>query len=65
MASNMADKGILYYQEQNDDIFNCSGNTIIDNSDSENDLTKLKSELLALKTFVSEQIHLLKQMWYS
>ena len=61
MASNMADKGILNYQEQNDDIFDCSDNTIIDNSDSENDLTKLKTELLALKMFVSEQIYLLKQ----
>ena len=61
MASNMTDKGILNYQEQNDDISDCSGNTIIVNSDSEKDLTKLKTELLALKTFVSEQIHLLKQ----
>ena len=61
MASNMADKGILNYQERNDDIFDCSDNTIIDNSDSENDLTKLKTELLALKMFVSEQIYLLKQ----
>ena len=61
MASNMADEGILNYQEQNDDIFGCSDNTIIDNSDSENDLTKLKTELLALKMFVSEQIYLLKQ----
>ena len=59
MASNMADKGILNYQERNDDIFDCSDNTIIDNSDSENDLTKLKTELLALKMFVSEQIYLL------
>ena len=45
MANNMADKGILNYQEQNDGIFDCSDNTIIDNSDSENDLTKLKTEL--------------------
>ena len=59
MASNMADKGILNYQEQNGDIFDCSDNTIIDNSHSENDLTKLKTELLALKMFVSEQIYLL------
>ena len=51
----------MNYQEQNDDIFDCSDNTIIDNSDSENDLTKLKTELLALKLFVSEQIYLLKQ----
>ena len=61
MASNMADKGILNYQEQYDDIFDCSDNTIIDKSDSENDLTKLKTEPLALKMFVSEQIYLLKQ----
>ena len=40
MASNMVDKGILNSQEQNDDIFDCSDNTIIDNCDSENDLTK-------------------------
>ena len=61
MASNMADKGILNYEEQNDDIFDCSDNAIIDNSDSEKDLTKLKTELLALKMFVSEQTYLLKQ----
>ena len=65
MASNMADNGILDYQEQNDDIFDCSDNTIINNSDSENDLTKLKTELLALKMFVSEQIFFLKTIsWY-
>ena len=45
----MADKGILNYQEQNDDIFDCSDNTIIDKTDSENDLNKLKTELLAFK----------------
>ena len=61
MASNMANKGILNYQEQNDDIFDSSDNIIIDNSDSENDLTKLKTELLVLKMFVSEQMYLLKQ----
>ena len=48
--------------KESDNAFKGSDDTIIDCDVDINDLDKLKTEVMALKMFITDQLHLLKQM---
>ena len=47
--------------EQETSFSNSSNSTIVDRLDDHEEITKLKTELVALKSFVIEQLHFIKQ----
>ena len=61
MSNNMADGGNIDNKES-DDPLEGSDDTIITNSDVDmNDIDKLKTKVIALKMFVTDQLYLLKR----
>ena len=61
MSNNMADVSNIDNKES-DNAFEGSDDTIITNTDVNiNDLNKLKTEVMALKMFITDQLYLLKQ----
>ena len=62
MRNNMAD-GSNIDNNESDNAFEGSDDTIVINSDIDiNDLDKLKTEVMDLKMFVTDQLYLLKQL---
>ena len=62
MRNNMAD-GSNIDNNESDNAFEGSDGTIVINSDIDiNDLDKLKTEVMDLKMFVTDQLYLLKQL---
>ena len=47
--------------EQETSFSNSSNSTIVDPLDDQEEITKLKTELVALKSFIIEQLHFIKQ----
>ena len=60
MAKIMGDNSSFINEESDNKFSDCSDDTVVTNSDV-NDVTKLKTELLAFKTFVTDQLYILKQ----
>ena len=60
MAKIMGDNSSFINEESDNKFSDCSDDTVVTNSDV-NDVTKLKTELLALKMFVTDQLYILKQ----
>ena len=60
MAKIMGDNSSFINEESDNKFADCSDDTVVTNSDV-NDVTKLKTELLALKMFVTDQLYILKQ----
>ena len=62
MANSMVDDSSFINEESDNNILNRSDNTAVANSDAEiNDVNKLRSEVTALKMFVTEQLYIIKQ----
>ena len=58
----MGDENTLISDDQIENTFDSSNDTIIDNSDPDlNELSILKAEVHALKLFITEQLYLLKK----
>ena len=58
----MGDENTLISNDQIENTFDSSNDTIIDNSDPDlNELSILKAEVHALKLFITEQLYLLKK----
>ena len=58
----MGDDSSFINEESDNNIFDRSNNTAVANSDVEiNDINKLKTEVMALKMFVIEQLYIIKQ----
>ena len=60
MAKIMGDNSSFINEESDNKFSDCSDDTVVTNSDV-NDVTKLKTELMALKMFVTDQLYILKQ----
>ena len=60
MAKIMGDNSSFINEESDNKFSDCSDDNVVINSDV-NDVTKLKTELLALKMFVTDQLYILKQ----
>ena len=61
MRNNMANVNNIYNKES-DNAFEGTDDTIITNTDVDiNDLNKLKTEVMALKMFITDQLFILKQ----
>ena len=60
MAKIMGDNSSFINEESDNKFSDCSDDTVVTNSDI-NDVTKLKTELMALKMFVTDQLYILKQ----
>ena len=56
----MGDNSSFINEESDNKFSDCSDDTVVTNSDV-NDVTKLKTELMALKMFVTDQLYILKQ----
>ena len=62
MAKSMGDDSNFISEESDNNIFNRSDNAAVANSDVEIiDVNKLKTEMAALKMFVTEQLYIIKQ----
>ena len=62
MANSMGDESNFISEESDNNIFNCSDNAAVANSDVEIiDINKLKTEMAALRMFVVEQLYIIKQ----
>ena len=62
MANSMGDDSSFIREESDNNIFNSRDNAAVANSDVEtNDINKLKTEVVALKMFVTEQLYNIKQ----
>ena len=62
MANSMVDESSFINEESDNNIFNRSDNTAVANSDVEiNNVNKLKTEIMALKIIVTEQLYIKKQ----
>ena len=62
MANSMGDDSNFISEESDNSIFNRSDNAAVGNSDIEIiDVNKLKTEVEALKIFVTEQLYIIKQ----
>ena len=62
MANSMGDDSSFIREEADNNIFNSRDNSTVANSDVEtNDINKLKTEVVALKMFVTEQLYIIKQ----
>ena len=62
MANSMGDDSSFIREESDNNIFNSRDNAAVANSDVEtNDIDKLKTEVVALKMFVTEQLYIIKQ----
>ena len=62
MANSMGDDSSFIGEESDNNIFNNRDYPTVANSDVEtNDINKLKTELVALKMFVMEQLYIIKQ----
>ena len=62
MANSMGDDSNCISEESDNNIFNHSDNAAVTNSDVEIiDVNKLKTEMAALKMFVTEQLYIIKQ----
>ena len=58
----MGDASSFIREESDNNIFNCSDNAAVANSDVEtNDINKLKTEVMTWKLFVTEQLYIIKQ----
>ena len=60
MAKIMGDNSSFINEKSDNKFSDCSDDTVVTNSDV-NDITKLKTELMALKMFVTDQLYILKQ----
>ena len=60
MSKIMGDNSSFINEESDNKFSDCSDDNVVTNSDV-NDVTKLKTELLALKMFVTDQLYILKQ----
>ena len=61
MANSMVDESSFINEESDNNIFNRSDNTAVANSDVEiNNVNKLKTEIMALKIIVTEQLYIKK-----
>ena len=60
MPKIMGDNSSFINEESDNKFSDCSDDTVVTNSDV-NDVTKLKTELMALKMFVTDQLYILKQ----
>ena len=61
MANSMGDERSFIREESDNNIFNSRDNPAVTNSDIEtNDINKLKTEVVGLKMFVSEQLYIIK-----
>ena len=60
MAKVMGDNSSFINEEFDNKFSDCSDDAVVTNSDV-NDVTKLKTELMALKMFVTDQLYILKQ----
>ena len=60
MAKVMGDNSSFINEESDNKFSDCSDDAVVTNSDV-NDVTKLKTELMALKMFVTDQLYILKQ----
>ena len=62
MANSMGDDSNFTREESDNNIFNHSDNSAVANSKVEIiDVNKLKTEVAALKMFVTEQLYIIKQ----
>ena len=62
MANSMGDDSNFIREESDNNIFNHSDNAAVANSEVEIiDVNKLKTEVAALKMFVTEQLYIIKQ----
>ena len=62
MANNMGDDSNCISEESDNNIFNHSDNAAVTNSDVEIiDVNELKTEMAALKMFLTEQLYIIKQ----
>ena len=58
----MGDDSSFTNEESDNNISDCTDNTAVANSDVKiSDVNKLKTEVMALKMFVTEQLYLIKQ----
>ena len=62
MANSVGDDSNFIREESDNNLFNCSDNVAVANSDVQIiDVNKLKTEVVALKMFVTEQLFIIKQ----
>ena len=62
MANSMGDDSSLKIEESYNNIFDRSNNATVANCDVElNNINKLKTEVMALKMFVTEQLYIIKR----
>ena len=62
MANSMGDDSSLKIEESYNNIFDRSDNATVANCDVElNNINKLKTEVMALEMFVTEQVYTIKQ----